>query len=139
MGFGYLEVVELFDENFDTAVAAVGFNKLAGSMAEKQTKRDLIALHGRQVGMKAWNDMHSDITRGMFDGQKQGRTKDQNRRSRSGLRNDAHLALVRAEYQQSPETRCREFNSCVCGNPDCVFEPFDLARYIAGPDSKIAS
>lgn len=57
-------MVELYDENYTIAAAAVGY-KRASSIAAEQTKR--------QVGTKAWSDAWSVMQRNTGASQKQGR------------------------------------------------------------------
>ena len=85
MGFGFLDVVELYDENYTIATAAVGY-KRASSIAAEQTKRACIALHGRQAGEKLWSDSWSVMQRNSGGSTKQGRAKDKGEGSRMVLR-----------------------------------------------------
>ena len=84
MSFGFRDVCELYSENYSAAAAVVGY-KRAGSIAEKQTKKQCIALLGLQAGEKLWSDSWSVMQRNAGASQKQGRKK-YGEGSRSALR-----------------------------------------------------
>jgi hypothetical protein len=94
MGFGFLDVVKLCDENYSIAADALGvisdeilntphgpvaadkLHQRVSLIAAAQTKRDCIALHGRQAGTKAWSDAWSALQRNdLGKSMKQGRRK----------------------------------------------------------------